>query len=91
MLSKTYEKYIHQKFRTSVNRYKSYLVYICKTRKPGFMSCFEKITWWLEEVLDKSLFPSPVLMDLSKAFDCIPPNLLVVSLYAYSISVDAAT
>ena len=30
-------------------------------------------------------------MDLFKAFDCIPPNLLVTKLHAYDLSIDAIT
>ena len=30
-------------------------------------------------------------MDLFKAFDCIPPNLLVTKLHAYGLSIDAIT
>ena len=40
--------------------------------------------------LDKNLFTG-VLMDLSKAFDCIPHNLLIAKLHAYGLSFDTVT
>ena len=39
--------------------------------------------------LDKSF--SPVSMDLSKAYDCIPSNLLIAKLHAYRLSFDMVT
>ena len=41
--------------------------------------------------LDKNLFTGAVLMDLSKAFDFIPHNLLISKLHAYGLSFDTVT
>ena len=41
--------------------------------------------------LYKNLFIGPVLMDLSKPFDCIPHNLLIAKLHAYGLSFDTVT
>ena len=37
----------------------------------------------MEEKIDKSFFARAVLVDLSKAFDCIPNDLLIKKLNAY--------
>ena len=41
--------------------------------------------------LDENLFTGTVLMDLSKAFDCIPHDLLIAKLHAYGLSFDKVT
>jgi hypothetical protein len=38
------------------------------------------------EALDSNMYVGAVLMDLSKAFDCLPPDLFISKLYAYSVS-----
>jgi hypothetical protein len=38
------------------------------------------------EALDKNQYITAVLMDLSKAFDCLPHNILLDKLSAYGVS-----
>ena len=42
------------------------------------------------KALDNSLFTGAVLMDLSKAFDCITHDLLIVKLHAYGLGFDTS-
>ena len=41
--------------------------------------------------LDSNLFTGAVFIDLSKAFDCIPHNLLIAKLHAYGLSFETLT
>ena len=50
----------------------------------NFISAYKKFR-------DNKNFMGTVLMDLSKAFDCIPHDLLAAKLHAYGLSEDAIT
>ena len=41
--------------------------------------------------LDSNLFTGAVLMDLPKAFDCVPHDLLIAKLHAYGFSFETLT
>ena len=40
----------------------------------------------VKKALDDNKFIAAILMDLSKAFDCLPHNLLMLKLEAYDLS-----
>ena len=40
----------------------------------------------MKKALDDNKFIAAILMDLSKAFDCLPHNLLMLKLEAYGLS-----
>ena len=42
-----------------------------------------------KEALDKNMYVAAILMDLSKAFDCLPHNILLSKLAAYGLSSDS--
>ena len=48
----------------------------------------KRLEEWREN-LDKNFFVGAVLTDLSKAFGCIPHNLLIAKLSAYGLSSDS--
>jgi hypothetical protein len=42
-----------------------------------------------KKALDENKFVAAILMDLSKAFDCLPHKLLINKLYAYGVNESA--
>ena len=48
------------------------------------------IEFW-KAALDSNLFTGAISMDLSKAFDCIPHDLLIAKLHAYGFSFETLT
>ena len=48
-----------------------------------------KVTEQWKNALDNGMIVGTVLMDLSKAFDCLPHKLLISKLYAYGFSISA--
>ena len=42
-----------------------------------------------KQALDENKYVAAILMDLSKAFDCLPHNLLLLKLKAYGVSENA--
>ena len=51
---------------------------------------FRPIENW-KAALDTNLFTGVILMDLSKALDCIPHNQLIIKLHAYGLSFEMVT
>ena len=88
--SKIYEKYIHEQFKPFMEGFLSQFI---SAYRENYSSCHvltRLIENW-KDSLDKNFVTGAVLMDLSKAFDCIPHDLLIAKLHAYGISLNAAT
>ena len=62
----------------------------CRCRYSGYSANHVLIqlseNW--RHALDNNLFTVTFLMDLSKAFDCIPRDLLIAKLHAYGLDFD---
>ena len=87
VVSKLFERIIHKQINAYIDNFLS--PYLCGFRKgystqQALISLIEK--WRV--TLDNKGFCGAILMDLSKAFDCIPHDLLVVKLDAYGFSKD---
>ena len=84
-MSKIYGRFIH-------NCLSSYSKFVSACRKSYSSNhvLLRLIESW-KKSLDNKNIVGTVLMDLSKAFDCIPHDLLVAKLHAYGLSNDAVT
>ena len=82
--SKVYENII--KFRLTNSMYNNISPFISAYRKNYNMQhvMIRLLEEWREN-LDKNYVVGGVLMDLSKAFDCIPHDLLLAKLAAYGV------
>ena len=80
--SKIYERFINDKLLNHVNGILSDFVFAYRSKYSSNHMILRLIEEWKEK-LDKEFFAGAVLMDLSKAFDCIPHDLLIAKLNAY--------
>ena len=88
--SKIFERIIHNQMSGFINDHLSPI--LCGYRKKfntqhALIVLLEK---W-RAILDKSGFAGAILMDLSKAFDCLNHDLMVAKLYAYGFSKESVT
>ena len=81
LLSKEYEKLLYNRLSDYVEN-----VILCGFRKAHSTqhALFKLLQSWQKELDEKGMVAT-VLMDLSKAYDCIPHDLLIAKLNAYGI------
>ena len=86
--SKIYEKYIHNSITSFVSNFLSiFISTIRKSYSPNHV-LIRLIENW-KQSLGNQKFVGAVLMGLSKAFDCIPHDLLIAKMHAYGFSIDS--
>ena len=77
-----YERFINDKLLNHVNHILSDFVSAYRSKYSSDYMILRLIEEWKEK-LDKGFFAGAVLMDLFKAFDCMPYDLLIAKLNAY--------
>lgn len=88
--SKIYESFIHKKILSIVLSAYRKKCFLLRWIKPCFVNVVKQWKWKkLKETLDKKKIAKEVLMDLKKALDCIPHDLLIATLHAYGFSEDS--
>ena len=84
LLSKVYEKLLYNRLSDYVENI--FNVILCGFRKAHSTqhALFKLLQSWQKELDEKGMVAT-VLMDLSKAYDCIPHDLLIAKLNTYGI------
>ena len=90
VFSKIYEKYLHEDLTNHVNKIFSSFVSAYRKQYSTNHVLIRLIEEW-KKWLDNKNHVGSVLMDLSKAFDCIPHDLLIAKLEAYGFSINSLT
>ena len=88
--SKVYERFIHGNLMSSVTNFLSDFISAYRKGNSTNHLLLRLIENW-KAALDRNLFTGAFLMDLSKAFDCIPHDLLIAKLHAYGFSFETLT
>ena len=88
--SKMYERFLHDSLFNFTDKILS--KFVSAYRKPYSSNrvLLKLIEEWKKSLDDKNIIGA-VLMDLSKAFDCIPHDLLMAKLYTFGLYMDAIT
>ena len=88
--SKVYKRFILENLMSSLTNFLSDLISAYRKGYSTNHVLLRLIENW-KAALDSNLFTGAVLMDLSKAFDCIPHDLLIVKLHPYGFSFEILT
>ena len=88
--SKIYERYIHNSLIPFVDSFLSVFISAYRQTYSSNHVLIRLIENW-KQSLDKNKFGGAVLMDLSKAFDCIPYESLIAKMHAYGFDLNSLT
>ena len=84
LLSKVYEKVIYNQLSEYSDSFLNNILCGFQKSHSTQHALFKLLQSW-QQVLDNGGFISTILMDLSKAYDCIPHNLLIAKLECYGV------
>ena len=84
LLSKVYEKVIYNQLSEYSDSFLNNILCGFQKSHSTQHALFKLLQSW-QQVLDNGGFISTILMDLSKAYDCIPHNLLISKLECYGV------
>ena len=90
VFSKIIEKHLKNSIVPHVNEILSAFISAYRKNYSTSHVILELIEEWRKQ-LDQGKFVATVLMDLSKAFDCVPRDLLIAKLEAYGFDLNALT
>ena len=90
IFSKIYERFLHENLTDYIDSFLSKFIPAYRKSNSSNHVLIRLIENW-KKSLDQKKFVGAVLMDLSKAFDSIPHDLLIAKLHAYGFSIDAVT
>ena len=85
--SKIYERYIHNSLTPFVDNFLSVFISAYRKTYSSNHVLIRLIENW-KQSLDRKKFVGGLLMDLSKAFDCIPHELLIAKMHAYGFELN---
>ena len=84
LISKIFERIIHDQLGEYLEKYLNSILCGFTKGHSTQHALFKLLEAWQEE-LDKGGFVGTILMDLSKAYDCLPHDLLLAKLEAYGV------
>ena len=87
VFSKIYERFIQEVLTPFIDKILSKFISAYRKNYSSSHVLIRLIENWKSK-LDNKKFVGAVLMDLSKAFDCVPHDLLIAKMHAYGFSVD---
>lgn len=88
--SKIYERFLHNSLSKFTEKIFSEFISAYRKNYSSNHVLLKLIDDW-KASLDNNKIVGTVLMDLSKAFDCIPHDLLIAKLHAYGLSIKSLT
>ena len=90
VFSKIFERWINDKMEPYINETLSIFISAYRKHYSSSHVLLRLIEEWKRN-LDNKKFVGAVLMDLSKAFDCVPHDLLIAKMEAYGFDKDSLT